>query len=168
VVQTVLQHARPEDNISIILAKKPTVAHKAWYLQDEDKNSYKMVAIDQYTGEKVASMTSNEVPALYKVRLLAVSIHMGQIFGLPTKILALLTSIGLMALSVTGVWMWWKRRPRGRSGFPRRPAAADFPRWGWLVVLFCAIVLPLAGISFIVVGLIDWLLARRSRAVAAV
>lgn len=167
VVATVLQYARPHDTVTIFPADGPDVAHKAWYIQDEDKNSYNMVAVDQYTAAKVASMSSNEVPPLYKLRLLTVSIHMGQIFGLPTKILALLTSIGLMALSVTGLWMWWKRRPNGRTGFPRRPAMAAFPLWGWLVVVAFGILLPVAGVSFLLVGMLDWLWSIRRNRVAA-
>lgn len=166
VVATVLQHARPHDTVTIFPADSPDVAHKAWYIQDEDKNSYNMVAVDQYTAKRVASMSSNEVPPLYKLRLLTVSIHMGQIFGLPTKILALLTSIGLMALSVTGLWMWWKRRPNGRTGFPRRSARAAFPLWGWLFVIAVGILLPVAGVSFVLVGLVDWLCAMRSNKVS--
>lgn len=124
-------------------------------MQDENKNSYKMVAVDQYTGEMIQSMDSTEVPPLYKVRLLAVSIHMGQIFGLPTKILALLTSLGLMAMVVTGIWMWWHRRPSGRTGFPRRPPAKSIPTWGWGVIVLCGLAFPVAGASMLVIGLAD-------------
>lgn len=160
VVATALAESRPKDNINILLAEKPDLGHKAWLIQDEDKNTYKMVAIDQYTGEMLNSMGPNEVPPLYKARMLAVSIHMGQIFGTPTKIIALITSIGLMAMVVTGIWMWWQRRPKGRTGFPRRPADGSMPRWGWLVIAASAVVLPVAGVSIALILLIDYLWNR--------
>jgi uncharacterized iron-regulated membrane protein len=96
-----------------------------------------------------------DVPFLYRVRLWSVSIHMGKIFGMPTKILALVASLGLLGLSATGVWMWWKRRPGGRSGFPRRPPAGSVPRWGWGLVVASGILMPVAGASMILIGLLD-------------
>ncbi|WP_207399046.1 PepSY domain-containing protein [Bremerella alba] len=115
-----------------------------------------MVAIDQNTGEMLHSMGPDEVPPLYKVRLLTVLIHMGQIFGMPKKIIALVTSVGLMAMVVTGIWMWWQRRPKGRTGFPRRPVEGSMPRWGWLLIAACTVILPVAGVSILVILLIDY------------
>ncbi|MFG0295090.1 MAG: PepSY-associated TM helix domain-containing protein [Maioricimonas sp. JB045] len=165
VVATVLAEGRPQDTISIVLAGSPEVAHKAWYLQDENKNTYNMLAVDQYSGEGILSVKCNEVPPLYKARMLAVSIHMGQIFGMPTKILALLTSFGLMGLVVTGLWMWWTRRPTGRSGFPRRPKPGSVPVWGWIIIVCCGVLLPVAGASILLIMIVDRvLLAIRRQA----
>jgi uncharacterized iron-regulated membrane protein len=160
IVATLLTFARPHDSIGIRLATGPKLAHKAFFMRDEDKNSLKMVAVDQYTGEVVDAMDSSQVPPLYKVRLLAVSIHMGQIFGMPTKILALVTSLGICAMTVTGVWMWWIRRPIGQTGFPRRPIPRSLPFWGWGVVILTGIVLPTTGISMVVVFIVNALVGR--------
>ncbi len=163
VVATLIPQSLPNDSISILLAKSPEAAHQAWLLQDEDKNSYRMVAVDQYTAKSVNRVASDEVPFLYRVRLWAVSIHMGQIFGTPTKILAFITSLGLIAMTVTGVWMWWRRRPSGRAGFPRRPTSGSMPKWVWGVIIVCGIALPVAGVSMIVLGVIDFAVGRFAR-----
>lgn len=157
VVATALTHARPFDSGHMDFELKPDGAYKAWLIQDEDKNSYRMVSIDQFTAETIERVDAQDVPLLYRVRLLAVSTHMGQIFGVTTKILTFLTSVVLLGLVITGVWMWWKRRPTGRSGFPQRPAAGSLPVWGWGLIVCCGIVLPVAGISILLITLIDWL-----------
>ena len=110
-----------EDAVAIRFAEKPDLAHKAFLMIDDDKNQLRTVSVNQYTGEEFNLIDPPDLPFLYRVRLWAVSIHMGKIFGMPTKILALIASLGLFGLSVTGLWMWWKRRPQGRSGFPRTP-----------------------------------------------
>jgi uncharacterized iron-regulated membrane protein len=48
-------------------------------------------------------------------------LHVGSVYGLATKVLWLVACLVLAALPVTGLWMWWIRRPAGRTGFPRRP-----------------------------------------------
>src|SRR5205814_1518123 len=55
-------------------------------------------------------------------------LHVGSIWGLPTKFLWLVTCVILMTLPVTGIWMWWQRRPTGRLGLPHRVNASR-PRW---------------------------------------
>lgn len=160
VVTTLMPFARPHDSVGVRFATSPKLAHKAFYMLDENKNSVKMVAVDQYTGDVVESMDSSQVPPLYKVRLLAVSIHMGQIFGMTTKILSFVASLGICVSTILGVWMWWIRRPKGQTGFPRRPIPFSLPLWGWGVVILTGIVLPTTGISmaaiFIVNALVGW------------
>ncbi|EAQ81603.1 membrane protein, putative [Blastopirellula marina DSM 3645] len=166
VVTTYLSHSRgADDMIPIRFVKNPDHAYKAFLMQDDDKNKLRMVSVDQYTAETIEVVDAADNPFLYRVRVWAVSIHMGKIFGMPTKILALVTSIVLFLLSVTGIWMWWKRRPTGRTGFPRRPVDGAMPAWGWVVIAVAAIALPVAGISMLVVALVDaiWATVQRMR-----
>lgn len=155
VVATFLSRSRPNDAVAIRLAASSNIAHKAFMMRDEDKNSLRMMTVNQYTSDPIAVIDVAQLPLMYRIRVWSVSIHMGQIFGTPTKILALLTSLGVLAMSVTGVWMWWRRRPTGSTGFPRRPHPGSLPLWGWGVILLSAILLPVAGLSFLLIGLID-------------
>jgi uncharacterized iron-regulated membrane protein len=156
VVATVLAQSRPGDGAMIRLGLKPDDAYKAWLMRDEDKNSLRMVNVDQYTAEPLEMIDSTDVPFLYRVRLWAVSIHMGQIFGTPTKILALASTLIVFGLSVTGTWMWWRRRPPGRAGFPRRPPSGIVPKWGWLVVGTAGFLMPVVGVSILLISLLDF------------
>jgi uncharacterized iron-regulated membrane protein len=64
-----------------------------------------------------------------------------------------------MTLPVTGVWMWWQRRPTGRLGLPRRVDSAR-PRWLVLTVTATSILLPAVGLSVVVLLVGELLVAR--------
>jgi uncharacterized iron-regulated membrane protein len=70
-----------------------------------------------------------------------------------------------MTLPVTGIWMWWQRRPTGQLGLPRRVNAR---RPGWLIATIAAtsILLPVLGLSVVVlvVGELSSALLRKARA----
>jgi uncharacterized iron-regulated membrane protein len=90
-----------------------------------------------------------------------IAAHEGQLFGWPNQLLGLVTAAGLVLLSVSSVFMWWRRREPGGLG---APGAAASPRVSAgllvLVVLF-GIYLPLFGASLIAVLLLEWALLRR-------
>jgi len=160
-----LAKSRPGDSVQIGLAEGPTKAFRSFMMSDEDKNTLRTVSVDPYSGKVLSVADPKDLRLLYRIRLWAVSIHMGKIFGLTTKLLALLASLVLLGLSFTGVWMWWIRRPKGRTGIPRRPPAQSLPRWGWLVLLVAGITMPVAGISMVLIILIDqFMLFVRRRA----
>lgn len=166
IVPVILEKSRPGDLATIRFPVKPDVGYKAFLMRDEDKNSLRMVEVDQYSAALIKVVDVAELPLMYRMRVWSVSIHMGQIFGTPTKILALLTTLGLLGLTVTGVWMWWERRPRGRSGFPRRPMRGILPAWGWGLVVATALLLPVAGGSMVLIGgadrVVQWWKNRRA------
>ena len=62
--------------------------------------------------------------------------------------------------SVSGLVLWWKRRPAGRLGVP--PLRHDLPRWktaiGVMIVL--GVIFPLVGASLLLIFVLDWLLSR--------
>ena len=64
----------------------------------------------------------------------------------------------ILLSSVSGLVIWWKRRPQGRLGVP--PLRHDLPTWktGVVIILALAIVFPLVGASLIGVWLLDRLL----------
>ena len=63
--------------------------------------------------------------------------------------------------SVSGLVMWWKRKPAGGLGVP--PLRHDLPRWrmavGVMVVL--GVAFPLVGGSMVVMWVVDSLVVRR-------
>lgn len=115
------------------------------------------VFIDNYTGKMLSVDTSEDFPLRTHLTLLFYPIHTGSIFGLGTKVLAVVSCLLIVAMSVTGVWMWWRRRPRGKIGAPRKPAPRTIPRWiAWLTVAL-AIFLPTVGLTLILIGIASWI-----------
>jgi uncharacterized iron-regulated membrane protein len=97
---------------------------------------------------------------------LGVQLHMGNYFGRLNQLLMLVPCVAIWLLTVSGVAMWWKRRPRGTIGAPP-PIAGTRARGLVATLVIAGVVLPLFGASLLIVGVIDLLLARllRPRAV---
>lgn len=127
----------------------------------DNLSTYSNLFIDQYSGEVIDRLTLEDLSAMAITQLLAYPIHVGSIYGLPTKILAVLVCLMIVAMSVTGTVIWWKRRPRGKTGFPQKPQA--FKPAKWLIVLICllGLLMPAAGISILMILLGDYLWQKR-------
>jgi uncharacterized iron-regulated membrane protein len=57
--------------------------------------------------------------------------------------------------------MWWKRRPRGGTGFPRRPVDAKLQRNVAIIAVVLALFFPLWGLSVLAVLAFDRFVIRR-------
>jgi uncharacterized iron-regulated membrane protein len=90
-----------------------------------------------------------------------VAAHEGQWFGLANQLLNLFIAVGLVLLSVSGVMMWWKRRPQGTLGAPPARSGAAPAIAFFALVIALGLYLPLFGASLIVILLLDRLLLRR-------
>ncbi len=77
-------------------------------------------------------------------------LHVGSVLGLTTKVIWFLTCLVLCALPITGVWMWLKRRPRGKSGFPRR-SDAPLPPGLVAAIVAMGVALPVVGLSMVLI-----------------
>jgi uncharacterized iron-regulated membrane protein len=96
-----------------------------------------------------------------------VQVHMGNYFGRANQLLMLTACVGVWLLAISGIAMWWKRRPAGRVGAP--PPLSGARVGGLLVSLgIMALLLPLFGASLLVVAALDRavgrLLGRRATA----
>jgi uncharacterized iron-regulated membrane protein len=114
--------------------------------------------IDQYSGAVHDAIRWRDISAAAKIQISAYSIHVGSIYGLPTKILAVLVCLLIVAMSVTGAAMWWVRRPRGKTGFPVKRAGVKPAKWVIAVICLLGVLMPAAGISMILILIGDWLL----------
>lgn len=77
-------------------------------------------------------------------------LHVGSFWGLATKIPWFIACVVLTILPVTGLWMWWERRPQGKLGLPRKPEVR-MPWWlGALISVLC-VVLPMMGASVVLI-----------------
>ncbi|QQP94278.1 PepSY-associated TM helix domain-containing protein [Lysobacter enzymogenes] len=121
------------------------------------------VHVDRYSGAVAGDTGFADYGLGAKAVELGVQLHMGRYFGRANQIVMLLPCLGIVALSVSGAWMWWKRRPRGRLGAPPAPAPARL-RTVAAIALACAIAFPLLGASLLLVAALDrWVIARVPR-----
>lgn len=123
-----------------------------------------LLHLDQYSGEVLFEGDStSSLPAMTTVLLYALPIHQGSVWGLPTKIAAFVVAVGLVFSSITGVWMWWIRRPAGTLGLPRRHDGVHLPWWVLASGAVLGVGLPAVGLSVLVIAVVEWLAARLLR-----
>ncbi|BAV96118.1 PepSY-associated TM helix domain-containing protein [Lysobacter enzymogenes] len=118
------------------------------------------VHVDRYTGAVAGDTGFADYGLGAKAVELGVQLHMGRYFGRANQIVMLLPCIGIVVLSLSGAWMWWRRRPRGRLGAPPAPAPARL-RTVAAIALGCGLLFPLLGASLLLVYALDRLLIAR-------
>lgn len=115
----------------------------------------KLIKVDPYQQE-VTVLPFSEAPPMFQARVVALTLHMGTIGGLPTKILAFLVCMLLIAGSITGLSMWWKRRPQGTWGLPRGRLTLPVP-WPLLgMVALLGLLMPVFGLSLLLILAGEW------------
>ncbi|RMH59075.1 MAG: PepSY domain-containing protein [Bacteroidetes bacterium] len=110
------------------------------------------VYIDTATGHTLDAFAYASLAPGAKAALLFYPIHTGSIFGLPTKLLAVVACLALGALCITGVRMWWIRRPAGRFGAPASTHQARIPNSALAAIIGLGCLLPLAGATMLLLG----------------
>jgi uncharacterized iron-regulated membrane protein len=70
---------------------------------------------DRYTGKLLRTMPHVKKSAGMKMNEMNYDLHVGQIFGLTTKIIAFLASLICASLPVTGFIIWWGKRKKSKS-----------------------------------------------------
>ncbi|MBW0237463.1 PepSY domain-containing protein [Pseudomonas sp. D1HM] len=124
----------------------------------DDPRNDATLHVDQYTGEVLADVRWQHYPTVARVTEMGVMLHEGKMFGSLNQIAILLVCLMILLSSISGLVIWWKRRPQGRWGVP--PLRHELPTWkaGVLIMLALAIVFPLVGASLIAVWALDRLL----------
>lgn len=119
------------------------------------------VHVDRYSGRVLAEAAFADYPLLAKGMAVGIALHQGDL-GLWNACLNVLFCLAIVFLCVSGVVMWWKRRPSGsRWRLVAPPLPQDVPLWKGGAVVMCGVALafPLTGLVLVVVLLLDGLLS---------
>lgn len=113
--------------------------------------------IDGATGTVKSRKAFHDQPLLDRAISIGISAHEGALFGRVNQALGLVAALGTLALAVSGVVLWRKRKPADVLGAPPAPAQRGaFPA----IVLGLACVLPLLALSLVALWLIEQALRR--------
>ena len=131
----------------------------------DDPRNDATLHVDQYTGTVLADVRWQHYGNVARATEMSVMLHEGKLFGSLNQIAILLVCLMILLSSVSGLVIWWKRRPQGGLGVPA--LRHDLPTWktGVVIMLTLAIAFPLVGASLIVVWGLDrlMLLIRKQR-----
>nr|WP_314583602.1 PepSY domain-containing protein [uncultured Pseudomonas sp.] len=121
----------------------------------DDPRNDATVHVDQYSGKVLADVRYTDYSAVSKATELGVMLHEGKMFGWVNQLLILFICLMVLLSSVSGIVIWWKRRPQNGFGVP--PLRHDLPRWkiATVVMLALGVAFPLVGISMLAIWLLD-------------
>jgi len=125
------------------------------------------IHIDQYTGAVLADYRYDHYGPLGKLIAIGITLHKGTEFGLINQLISLLICLGTILVAITGVYMWWKRKPKQELGAPKAPSIKKM-RYLLFILIILGIVFPLVGLSLIIVWVVDLLIIQRIPAVKKV
>ena len=119
--------------------------------------------LDQYSGQVLADIRWADYGLVARAVESGAMLHEGKMFGLANQLLMLLACLLILLASVSGLVMWWKRRPQGHFGVP--PLRHDLPLWkGGVAIMFgLGLLFPLVGASLLLMLVLDWLGQRLTR-----
>lgn len=149
--------AQPEKEMFIDLPNKADASVYVYAGSSDHPATLSQFYIDQYSGKVMGLTAWRQLPLPYKIHLLSYPIHVGSIYGWPTKVLALMVCLLIVAMSLTGAAMWWIRRPKGKTGFPQQPKEFQPAKWLIALIGLLGLLMPAAGISILAILTGDWL-----------
>lgn len=127
----------------------------------DDPRNDATLHVDQYTGKVLADVRWEHYGIVARATETGVMLHEGKMFGWVNQLIVLLICLMILLSAVSGVVIWWKRRPQGGLGVP--PLRHDLPKWktALVIMLGLAIIFPLVGASLITVWALDRLVLTR-------
>lgn len=127
-----------------------------------DATQDRTVHIDQYTGKVLADIQFQDYAWLGKVMAFGIALHEGDM-GLLNLVANTLLCLSFVLLPVSGVVMWWKRRPKGtiRLSAPPLPASQPHIKGAMVVFIALSLLFPLAAVTLIALLVMDYLVFTR-------
>jgi uncharacterized iron-regulated membrane protein len=121
--------------------------------------------IDRYSGKVLADIRFADYSLGGKAMAAGVAFHQGNL-GIWNTILNTVYCLFVIFMCVSGVVMWWKRRPAGSLGAPRSPRDYRIPRVVLGIAVAVSLAFPLTGLAIVAFAVIDLLLPRRLKPAA--
>jgi uncharacterized iron-regulated membrane protein len=119
------------------------------------------LVLDGTTGAILSRTDFQSKPWLDRVIGTGIAAHEGQLFGFANQLVSLLTVMGLVTLSLSGLAMWWKRKPEHVLGAPTALRPVRFSAGLVTVMVMFGLYFPFLGGSMILVALVERFILRR-------
>jgi uncharacterized iron-regulated membrane protein len=137
----------------LFLPSGPSGVYTAYTYPDQPQGQ-RTLYFDRWTGGLIREVGYPDYGWAAKAIELGVQLHMGNYFGLANQLVMLATCIAIVLLVISGVVMWWKRRPKGRLAAPARVPPTRI-KGAFAILILAGVLFPILGMSVIVVFMID-------------
>lgn len=135
-------------------------------LRQGRSSAERVLQIDRYRGSVLGRVGWQDYPLIPKVVATGVDLHEGTFFGRSNQIVNSLVVAALYWLVLTGLIGWYRRRPNGGLAAPARQPT-PIPRAIRWTALGACLLMPLLGLSVILIAAVDSLVLRLRRAALA-
>ncbi len=127
-----------------------------------DARQDRTIHLDQYSGKKLVDVGWGDYSLGAKGMAAGIALHQGDMGGW-NKLLNTVYILCVQFLVVSGIAMWWLRRPRGVLRLNAPPLPAKMPLWKGAVaiMILMSLAFPLMGITLLSVLVLDLLLFSR-------
>jgi len=145
-----------------VLITPPMKVGGVWGAQSVAQNRPQQVALtlDPTTGAVLTRQGFSDKPLVDKVVGVGIAAHEGQLFGWPNQFISLITATGLFTAACSALVLWWRRRPDGVLGAPIPAGPPRFASGLLAIVMVLGVLLPLLGVTLILVFLVERLVLR--------
>lgn len=136
-----------------------------WTVKSEAQNRWlqRQITFDPASGVETSRSGFADKHVIDRVVNTGIAWHEGQLFGLANQLIGVATALLLIAISILGALMWWRRKPQGKFGAPPKVHGRT-PRGAIIAFVVAGLLLPLFGASALCLLLLDRLLATIRRA----
>jgi uncharacterized iron-regulated membrane protein len=138
-----------------------TISHDSMSNDGPNPAADRTIHIDQYTGNVLADVGYADYSAYAKMMAWGIAFHEGDL-GVWNLALNTVFCLGMIFLPVSGLVMWWRRRPEGAMRLAAPPRPRDLPFWklAAVVVVALGVAFPLAGALIVAIVVLDLLVMR--------
>jgi uncharacterized iron-regulated membrane protein len=145
-----------------VLVSPPLRAGGTWTAKSDTRDRPLRVdlVLDPTTGAILKRTDFSSKPWLDRVIGTGIAAHEGALFGVMNQLVSLFTTIGLVTLSLSGLIMWWRRRPAGVLGAPTPIRRVRFSAALIVLLVVLGLYFPFLGGSMILVGLVEHFMFR--------
>jgi uncharacterized iron-regulated membrane protein len=143
-----------------------TISHDTMSNDGADPTADRTIHIDRHTGNVLADVGYAEYSAYAKAMAWGIAFHEGDL-GLWNIALNTAFCLAMILMPVSGLIMWWLRRPERAFRLAAPPRPAELPYWkGTLgLVIALSMAFPMAGLALLAVIALDGLVLSRIPAV---
>ena len=101
------QQRMPDNNLTIWFPRAPNAVYLVTANNDRGPQVNEILFLDRATGEILEDRYNSQTKTMYWLGTWNFPLHVGTIWGMPSKVLWLVACVVLITSPLTGIWMWW-------------------------------------------------------------
>ena len=137
-----------------VLVTPPSAGETTWAVRSDTQNRPNRISAMVETSGRVRSVHRFEEKAWTdRVIGYGVAVHEGQLFGKANQFLNFLVAVGLLAMSIAALVLWFRRKPPGRLGVPPVDPNKKIGVGALVILIVLGLLLPELGASLLLLCL---------------